>query len=172
MSTKKTQKIYEVSFHLIPKVDNPDKKCEEITGIITGNGEVISSEAPERINLAYTIRHTARGQDGLFARYDEAFFGSVKFKAGNDFVERLRQTLHADNDVLRFLIAETVEGDTRIGPNLPDADEEGEKQEMRPGGNRMSADDRAGKGDGKNNAAKEGETNTEKDATLDTEAKQ
>ena len=135
MATKKTQKIYEVSFHLIPDVaENADTKFEEIQGKLS-SGEIIGSERPESVALAYTIRHNVRKQDGSYSRYDDALFGSVKFRATPAFVEEFRRTLQADNDILRFLILESIEGTTRIGETLPGEIEEAEadKKKTRTG---------------------------------------
>ena len=168
MATKKTKKVYEVSFHLIPTIaDNAGKKFQEIKGVISGSGEILSEEAPEYIALAYTIRHAVRKQDGSYSRYNEAFFGSIKFRAGNEFAEELRGVLQADKDILRFLVAETVEENTRIGSVLPgsDAEESGEVNDGE-GGREKTRTRRMEAGEEK----KSGETDGEKNATIKKEA--
>ena len=154
MATKKTHKVYEVSFHLLPTIgEQSGKKSEEIKGNITAKGgEVLESVAPEQMDLAYTIRHSVRKQDGSYSRYDEAYFGSVKFKASQKSVKDIRQDLQADNDILRFLIVETVEGNTRIGPTLPGVEDEPKEQDTdsrrRPRGGRRAAEGSSSEGEG------------------------
>ena len=150
MATKKTNKVYEVSFHLLPTVGKQlEKKFEEIKNNITAKGgEVLESVAPEQVDLAYTIRHSVRKQDGSYSRYDEAYFGSVKFKASQESVRNVRQEFQADNDILRFLIVETVEGNTRIGPKLPGVEDEPKEEDAdsrrRPRGRKRSAEEEGG----------------------------
>ena len=121
MANKNEEKVYEVSFHLVPDID-PDKVSgvfDRVKGIIAEKGEVLSEEQPVKRDLAYTVRHTVRQRDGSYNRYDEAYFGSVKFRALRRDVGQLELTLTQDEEVLRFLLLETVEEDTRIGEVLP-----------------------------------------------------
>ncbi len=121
MANKNEEKVYEVSFHLVPTID-PDKVSavfDRVKGVIAEKGEVLSEEQPEKRDLAYTVRHTVRQRDGSYNRYDEAYFGSVKFRALRGDAGRIELTLTQDEEVLRFLLLETAEEDTRIGEVLP-----------------------------------------------------
>ena len=121
MANKNEEKVYEVSFHLVPDID-PDKVSavfDWVKGIVSEKGEVLSEEQPVKRDLAYTVRHTVRQRDGSYNRYDEAYFGSVKFRALRGAVRQIELTLTQDEEVLRFLLLETVEEDTRIGEVLP-----------------------------------------------------
>ena len=126
MANKNTQKVYEVSFHLLPTLDEGEVSgmVNDIRKIITGEGEVISEDAPVHQGLAYTIRHTVRQSDGSYNNYNEAYFGSIKFKASQEFAKKLHQDIRNNERVLRFLIVGTVEEDTRIGDVLPGTEEE------------------------------------------------
>ena len=55
-------------------------------------GEVLSVDALQKTALAYTIQHTERSDDGVYEKYDEAWFGSIKFRSPRTYV----QTLHTD----------------------------------------------------------------------------
>ena len=83
---------------------------------------MLGEEEPTRRNLAYTIRHTVRQSDGSYNRYDEAYFGSVKFRALRRGVKQIEDSLLGDAEVLRFLLLETVAEDTRVGEVLPDVE--------------------------------------------------
>ena len=126
MANKDTQKVYEVSFHLLPTLDEGEVSSvvNDIRKIITGEGEVVNEDAPARRDLAYTIRHTVRQSDGSYNNYNEAYFGSIKFKASQEFAKKLHQDMRNNEHILRFLIVGTVEEDTRIGDVLPGTEEE------------------------------------------------
>lgn len=121
MGNKNTEKVYEVSFHLVPTLDadGVSKAFARVKDAISGVGKVISEESPVLRDLAYTIRHTVRQRDGSYDRFDEAHFGSVKFSSPRGGVKRVEQSLSDDDEVLRFLVLETVAEDTRIGEVLP-----------------------------------------------------
>lgn len=125
MANKNTQRMYEISFHLIPTMDEKEaaEVYKRIKETIAKGGEMTNEENPVRQDLAYTIRHTVRQSDGSYNTYNEAYFGSVKFKTSRDFVKELHQKVRDNKDVLRFLILETVEEDTRVGETLPGTEE-------------------------------------------------
>ncbi|MCY4577006.1 MAG: 30S ribosomal protein S6 [Candidatus Kaiserbacteria bacterium] len=129
MANKSEQKVYEVSFHLVPSID-ADKVSvafDRVKGVVSEHGEMLSEVFPELCDLVYTIRHTVRQRDGSYNRYDEAYFGSVKFRSLRDGVKQIERVLYDDAEVLRFLLLETVVDDTRIGEVLPGTEEEEEE---------------------------------------------
>ena len=126
MGNKSTEKVYEVSFHLVPTMDADGvlQAFERVKNAVSDQGKVLNEEQPALRELAYTIRHTVRQRDGTYNRYDEAHFGSVKFSAPRDSVKQVEQALLGDEEVLRFLVLETSAEDTRIGEVLPSDEEE------------------------------------------------
>ena len=126
MANKKVEKIYEVSFHLVPEMDEEAaaRLAEDLRSAIADKNEVLGTEEIQRIDLTYTIRHRVRRSDGSYNRYNEAYFGAIKFRAPTSYVTTLDESLRKNESVLRFLIVETVAEDTRIGPDLPGGDEE------------------------------------------------
>ena len=126
MATKQVEKVYEVSFHLLPTVDQDavSSLFDRIKKVIGRGGEILSEAQPESRDLAYTVRHTVRQRDGSYGRYDASYFGSVKFVASPDFIAQVEKTLSDDEQVLRFLLLETIADDTRIGDVVPDAEED------------------------------------------------
>ena len=129
MGNKSTEKVYEVSFHLVPTIDDDGvlKAFDRVKGAVSEKGKVLGEEHPVLRDLAYTIRHTVRRRDGSYDRYDEAYFGSVKFSSPRDGVRQVEQSLLGDDEVLRFLVLETSAEDTRIGEVLPGTEEKEEK---------------------------------------------
>ena len=128
MSNKKVTKIYEAGLHLIPTIekDKVSGVFEEIKKAITAEegSEILSENQPELQNLAYTIRHTVRQGDGSYNRYDESYLGSVKFRATREGVVGVKKSLQGNESILRFIVLETPEEDTRIGEKLPDEEAE------------------------------------------------
>ena len=129
MGNKNTEKVYEVSFHLVPVIDADKVPAvfDRLREVVAKEGEVLSEVSPVLCDLAYTVRHTVRQSDGSYNRYDKAYFGSVKFRALRDGVKRIEKVFKGDEEVLRFLLLETVADDTRIGTVLPCA-EDGEAE--------------------------------------------
>lgn len=129
MASKNEEKIYETVFHLIPSKDKEEaeKVFEWIKGAVATKGEIISEESPTLLDLSYTVRHRIRKSDGSYSRYDQAYFGSVKFKALREAVNDLGREIKGNESVLRVLTIETVKEDTRIGDTLPGTEEEGEE---------------------------------------------
>ena len=128
MANKSIEKVYEIGLHLIPTIE--EEKVSEVFGhikeVIEKGGETVSDENPVRQDLAYTIRHAARQSDSSYNTYNEAYFGSIKFKASREFVKELHKDVKEDENVLRFIILETAEDDTRIGDVLPGTETEEE----------------------------------------------
>ena len=159
MAIKNEEKIYEVSFHLVPTIDADALPAvfERVKGVVSGQGEVLGEEEPTRRELAYTIRHTVRQSDGSYNRYDEAYFGSVKFRALRGGVKQIEDALSGDGEVLRFLLLETVADDTRVGEVLPDAEPEDEvKEGDAQGADSGGADDSGPDGKGAVDGSPEG----------------
>ena len=119
MSSKKKEKIYEIGFHLIPSLDEDTvvKEFDQVHKFVQSLGEVITMQEPQLIELAYTIRHKVRGEDGAYPRFVEAFFCSVKCAIQTDAVQSIKDLLQESENVLRFIIVETVREDTRVPEN-------------------------------------------------------
>ena len=119
MSSKKKEKIYEIGFHLIPSLDEDTvvKEFDQVHKFVQSLGEVITMQEPQLIELAYTIRHKVRGEDGTYPRFVEAFFCSVKCAIQTDAVQSIKDLLQESENVLRFIIVETVREDTRVPEN-------------------------------------------------------
>ena len=126
MANKVTENVYEVSFHLLPTLDEGavSNSFSSFKDAVAQGGKVLSEVLPEPQDLAYTIQHTVRQASGVYGRYDTSYFGSIKFAAAPDFVSQVEQVFSGNEQVLRFLLVETVADDTRIGEVLPGSEPE------------------------------------------------
>ncbi len=74
---------------------------------------IVADEAPKHEGLAYTIRKKTVA--GTYEKYDEAYFGWVKFEAASAKVEGLKKTIEGMPSVLRMLMITTVKENTYLG---------------------------------------------------------
>jgi ribosomal protein S6 len=115
-SPKETRPIYEIGFHVVPSADEsaPAKAAEAIRAAVEkGGAEVISEGAPSRMRLAYTIE---RATSGHYEKFDEAFFGFIKFATERENIPALEAILRANRDILRFLLVQTKREDLVNAP--------------------------------------------------------
>jgi ribosomal protein S6 len=117
--TAKETEIYEVGYHIMPSV--PEEKLPlEVSAILSAivsknGGVIISSDAPAKIELAYTM---AKKVGATRHKCDEAYFGWFKFEMSPDNINALKAFLDAQDNVLRFLLIKTVRENTLVGAKL------------------------------------------------------
>jgi ribosomal protein S6 len=120
--------VYEVSYLLLPSLaleqvssalDFLVQKVKEL------DGEVISSENPILIDLAYpmtkilqTTRHKCQ----------TGYFGWIKFEL-QDGIGEIKKLLDSNNDILRYLIVKTVRENTLLNGKMLFKGGDGEKKE-------------------------------------------
>ena len=94
---------YELSFHVLPTVAEGEVAgvYDKIKALITQDGEIVSDEAPERIDLAYPVVKSIEAKNRKFT---SAYFGWVRFKADADKVSHIDDELQAMEDILRHLM--------------------------------------------------------------------
>lgn len=106
--------VYEVGFHVVPTVGD-----EGIAGVVDqirsalGTAEIISEQFPERMRLAYTVERSLTGKR---EKYDEAYFGFIKFALERESISAFEEALRSNKSVLRFLLIETVREDISQTP--------------------------------------------------------
>ncbi|MEK9131610.1 MAG: 30S ribosomal protein S6 [Patescibacteria group bacterium] len=118
--TEKTEamsnkKVYELGFHFIstiPETEVPARFAELKELIQKLGGELISEQAPSLHMLAYQMR---KKLDNVYRRFDQAYFGWVKFEAAGATAVELKKALDLKDIVLRFLIVTTVRENTLVG---------------------------------------------------------
>jgi ribosomal protein S6 len=103
------QPVYEVGFHIVPTVAEAEvgDVVEKIRALL-GSAEIIKEEYPHKLTLAYTIE---RSNSGKREKYNEAYFGWIKFATDRGNLPAFQQSLTTMREVLRFLIVETVRED-------------------------------------------------------------
>ena len=100
--------VYELGYHLIPTLgeEQIEKKQAEIRSEIEKQGGVFITEgAPKRMQLAYTI---VKKVESKSTKFDQAYFGWVKFEMLPHEAVALKEAIDARGDVLRFIIVKTV----------------------------------------------------------------
>jgi ribosomal protein S6 len=118
--TEKTEanlnkKVYELGFHFISTVPEGEvpARFAEIKEIISKlGGTFISEQAPALQMLAYQMR---KKLDNVYRRFDQAYFGWVKFESAPEAVVELKKILDLKDIVLRFIIVTTVRENTLVG---------------------------------------------------------
>ncbi len=105
-------KVYEVGYLLAPTIK------EEDVGVSYGNlkelvssfgGEIISSEMPKMIALAYSMQKVT---SNLRSKFNTAYFGWTKFIMDSQKVLELKKNLDLDSNFIRFLMLKTVKENT------------------------------------------------------------
>lgn len=115
-SPKETRPIYEIGFHVVPDVDEAGaaKVAQTIRAAIEkGDAEIISEAAPSRMRLSYTIERATAGKR---EKYNESYFGFIKFGTERENIPALEQLLRTNREVLRYLLVETTREDLVNAP--------------------------------------------------------
>ena len=112
--------VYEIGYLIASNV--PEEKipaeAEAVAKIISSAGStVIASEEPHRIKLAYEMRKKNVG--GSYEKYNEAYFGWIKFEVGSDTIESIKKSIEIHPSVLRMLLTATVRENTYLGKRAP-----------------------------------------------------
>lgn len=143
---QETGVVYEVGFHIVPTVteDGVGKVVEKIRQAL-GGAEIISEQFPQKIALAYTVE---RSDSGKREKYNEAYFGFIKFALTREEIPAFEQSLRTMRDVLRWLLIETtreeiataprravfssdrLEGETIKKPEVVETDKKGEVSDV------------------------------------------
>jgi len=112
--------VYEIGYLIASNV--PEEKipteAEAVAKIISSAGStVIASEEPHRIKLAYEMRKKNVG--GSYEKYNEAYFGWIKFEVSSDAIEAIKKSVEIHPSVLRMLLTTTVRENTYLGKRAP-----------------------------------------------------
>ncbi len=112
-------KIYEVGFVLVSSI--PQEKVagefDALKDIVAKAGaSMIAEEAPELRQLAYTMVKKIHGAN---VRFNEGYFGWVKFELSASAIEGVKKSLDAVDNILRYLLITTVRENTYLGKKAP-----------------------------------------------------
>lgn len=113
---EKDLSVYEIGYLIassIPEEKIPET-AEAIKKIIVDAGAVVlSEEAPVHQQLAYTMRR--KTVSGAYDKYDNAYFGWVKFELGSHVVEEVKKVIEIHPAILRMILITTIRENTYLG---------------------------------------------------------
>lgn len=112
-------RVYEISFIFDNKIDESAAlgKAEQLKQSIAAlGGSFISEEQPYMRELAYEM---IRVQNNINVRFNEGYFGWIKFELDAEKVKELEKGLKLDEEVVRYLIVKTVRDNTVYTKRAP-----------------------------------------------------
>lgn len=112
-------RVYELGYHLVPTLaeEQVPQASDAVRGMIEGiSGSIIAEEKPVFIDLAYTIIKVVNHKN---KRFEEAYFGFIKFEADPSEVATLEEALKKDENVLRYMIVTTLKENTFLSKKFP-----------------------------------------------------
>ncbi|HRH26774.1 MAG TPA: 30S ribosomal protein S6 [Parcubacteria group bacterium] len=110
--------VYEVSYLLLPTLSQeqvPEKVSAIKNAVTSVQGEVISSEDPVLIDLAYEMVKVV--QTSRF-KADKGYFGWIKFQLSSENIDSVKKFLDNNVDVLRYLLIKTVKENTLLNGKM------------------------------------------------------
>lgn len=121
-NNKDRKAIYEIGYLIVGSIaeENVPVEADKVRKVVSDAGaEIISEEVPHYQQLAYTIQRKTVA--GSYEKYDEAYFGWIKFEIGTDKIESIKKTVEIIPSVLRMLVITTVRENTYLGKRAPTA---------------------------------------------------
>lgn len=119
IETTVDSRVYEVSYIF-------DNKIEESTALLkvdalkqsiaTLGGSFVSEETPYLRELAYEM---IRVVNNVNIRFNEGYFGWIKFEMAGEKIKDIEKTLKADEEVVRFIVVKTVKENTVFTKRAP-----------------------------------------------------
>lgn len=117
--TKVDSRVYEVSFIFDNKLDESaalEKANVLKQSIAALGGSFISEEAPYMRELAYEM---TRVVNNVNVRWNEGFFGWIKFELDGEKVKEFEKALKLDEQVIRYIVVKTVRDNTVYTKRAP-----------------------------------------------------
>lgn len=108
--------VYEIGYLIVSSIPEEGvvAEAEKVKKIISDAGaSFVADELPHKEHLAYTMRR--KTVSGSYEKYDDAYFGWVKFELGSDKVEAVKAAVTVLPSVLRMLLISTVKENTYLG---------------------------------------------------------
>lgn len=112
-------RVYEISFIFDNKLDEGaalEKGNAIKQSIATLGGSFISEEAPYMRELAYEM---TRVQKNVNVRFNEGYFGWIKFELAGDKIKDLEKGLKLDEEIIRYMVVKTVRENTVYTKRAP-----------------------------------------------------
>lgn len=112
-------RVYEISFIFDNKLDESaalEKSNALKQSIATLGGSFISEEAPYMRELAYEM---IRVVNNVNVRFNEGYFGWIKFEMDADKVKEFEKAIKLDEEVVRYMVVKTVRDNTVYTKRAP-----------------------------------------------------
>jgi ribosomal protein S6 len=102
-----TTRTYELGYLLVPTV--PEAQVEStvqtlLNAITAAGATIVSTGNPEFIDLEYTMEKSVASKTN---RYNQAYFGWIKFDTDPETVESLKKAFDSNHDLIRYLLVKT-----------------------------------------------------------------
>ena len=114
------QTVYEIGYLIASSVaeEHVPAETDKIKKMITDAGAtIVSDEAAHRQKLAYEMR--VKEVSGAYKKYDEAYFGWIKFEVGSSKIEGIKKAVELLPSMVRMLLITTVRENTYLGKRAP-----------------------------------------------------
>lgn len=108
-------RVYELGFLLVPTIaeEHLSEKFQHLKELISSHGgQFISEDFPKMISLQYEMMKVISNKNH---RFNDAYFGWVKFDMEPEQVLLLDEEIKRSVDVIRFLLIKTVRENTVVG---------------------------------------------------------
>jgi ribosomal protein S6 len=112
-------RVYEISFIFDNKLNENtalDKASAIKQSIASLSGSFISEEVPYMRELAYEM---IRVVNNVNVRFNEGYFGWIKFEMDADKVKEFEKNLKLDEEIVRYLVVKTVRENTVFTKRAP-----------------------------------------------------
>jgi ribosomal protein S6 len=109
-----TIRVYELGYILVPTTPETEVegKIDGLKAVITGvEGNILSTGAPEYIDLAYTMEKNVASKK---LKWSQGYFGWIKFDAAPEALEAIKKSLDANLDLIRYILVKTTAENTVI----------------------------------------------------------
>lgn len=108
----KKERVYELGFLLLSTIS--EENVPGVFGdikelILSQGGEIISSEMPRLIHLAYVMEKTI---ENVKKKFDTAYFSWIKFQIQAGSLAGIKKQLSLNPEIIRFLLQKTVRENT------------------------------------------------------------
>lgn len=112
MEDDKKMGVYEIGYLFVPTIaeENVGGEVTRLKDSLAKHGSVfISDEYPKSMDLAYQMSRTIANKK---AKFDQGYFGWIKFEMPVDEALKLKAVLDMDESLIRYLLIKTVKENT------------------------------------------------------------
>ena len=117
MAIKKTDRIYEICFHIEPNLSEKEAETifKDVENLIKkSGGESVDFETPKHMELMYPIRSQERAGNDPYERFNSSYFASLKFSLPVDGVNEVKTEVDKNKSIFRSILFETTKESHRV----------------------------------------------------------